>query len=609
MGPDHSNGHARGESARIRLLALAGGARCSTLRGALPQNVEPRLDWRSGMDTLIHNTIANPQAEARIELVVIEQQRTSVVLLPRRGQITIGRTSGQDLCLPDDRVSERHGSIDVDGGRVEIVDDGSTNGTEIGGRVLRGERAPWPLDEVVKLGDARLLLRREQPRRAACRVFSHQYFMARLEEECDRAAPRGRFALARLKVPLAVDQLAKAIAPEMSGRDVVALYGGTDYEILLLGATADEARRRAEALRTRLGRTRCQIAVACFPADGSSGAELVRAASDRLHGAATPHQALCFSEVMKALHQRARRIAESQAAAVLILGESGTGKELLARFIHAESGRRQAPWRALNCAAVPSELAESELFGHWKGAFSGATDDQAGLFEAAHEGTVFLDEIGELPPALQPKLLRFLQEREVQRLGAGKRPPIAVDVRVIAATNRDLARASSDQGFRADLFHRLTFVLVIPPLRERREEIAPLARAFIDELVAREGRGTLTLSDDAIVALERYPWPGNVRELRNVIERAVVLCDGDLIEPDDLELPRAAGPAPVTSAPPAGESLATLSPDEARRRIVRALLECGCVKREAAQSLGITIKTLHAWMDRLEMARPKRPPE
>ena len=228
---------------------------------------------------------------------------------------------------------------------------------------------------------------------------------------------------------------------------------------------------------------------------------------------------------------------------MLIRGETGTGKELIARALHDLSPRRDRTFVKLNCAAIPTGLLESELFGHEKGAFTGAISQKVGRFELAHQGTLFLDEVGDIPPELQPKLLRVLQEQEFERLGGTK--TIKVDVRLVAATNRDLAAMVADGRFRSDLYYRLNvFPLVLPPLRERRDDIPPLVRHFTQRFARRMGRRIETIPSAVMEALVRYPWPGNIRELQNVIERAVILSPGSSLQVPLGDLQPAATQAP-----------------------------------------------------------------
>lgn len=226
------------------------------------------------------------------------------------------------------------------------------------------------------------------------------------------------------------------------------------------------------------------------------------------------------------------RVARTDAT-VLVSGESGTGKEVAARMIHAASARADQPFIAVNCGAIPAELLESEMFGHERGSFTGAIASRAGMFQLAHRGTIFLDEIGEMSPALQVKLLRVLQEREIRPVGSDR--TLVVDVRVVAATNKDLEREVAAGRFREDLYYRLNVVPVsMPPLRERRSDVPVLVEHFLAKLTARHGREALHLTEDAMVHLWEYAWPGNVRQLENVIERLVILADGPEIGADDL---------------------------------------------------------------------------
>jgi len=306
------------------------------------------------------------------------------------------------------------------------------------------------------------------------------------------------------------------------------------------------------------------------------------------------------SAAMRALYQVLEQAAPTPAS-MLILGESGTGKELVAQTIHQLSPRAAAPFVAINCAAIPDTLLESEIFGHEKGAFTGATDRRAGCFELADRGTLFLDEIAEMTPATQVKLLRVLQERKFRRLGG--RTEQEVDVRVLAATNIDPVVAIRDGKLREDLYYRLNvFSIALPPLRERKDDLALLIQAFIDEFNTRDRRTVKGVSAQAMRQLEHYEWPGNVRELRNVIERATILARGDLIEPAHLPV---FGPAPSAALPASAANGVTIVPgmtvDEAEQKLIMATLEsAGGNKTRAAEMLGISLKTLHNKLNRFK---------
>lgn len=300
------------------------------------------------------------------------------------------------------------------------------------------------------------------------------------------------------------------------------------------------------------------------------------------------------SPAMQAVYRVIEQAAPTSAS-VLVSGESGTGKELVAQTIHRLSPRASAPWVPINCAAIPEALLESELFGHERGAFTGAVERQAGCFELAHRGTLFLDEIAEMAPAMQVKLLRVLQERSFRRLGG--RVEQSVDVRVIAATNADPASAVEMGRLREDLFYRLNVVAIrLPPLRERMEDLPILVDSFVREFGELHARSAAGISPAARRALESYAWPGNVRELRNVIERATIMASGRLVEAQDL--PPLGRPS---SQPPQGGG--PLQPgmtvDEAERRLIMLTLEhTGNNKTRAAEMLGISLKTLHNKLNR-----------
>lgn len=298
---------------------------------------------------------------------------------------------------------------------------------------------------------------------------------------------------------------------------------------------------------------------------------------------------------------------------VLIEGETGTGKELIARAIHNISSRRGRPFVKLSCAAIPSGLLESELFGHEKGAFTGAVERRVGRFENAHSGTIFLDEIGEIPLELQPKLLRVLQEQEFERLGSTR--TVRVDVRVVAATNRNLQQMAEEGTFRSDLYYRLSvFPLLMPPLRERSDDIPRLARFFADKFARRMNKTVDSISEEAMRILSSYHWPGNIRELQNVIERAVILCQGSELQVDSVlreSMSRRSDEQLRAAAnDPDGTVFSKDEIDRLERRNILAALEKTSWKiygpGGAAEMLGVKPTTLAARVTRMGLKRPAR---
>jgi len=301
------------------------------------------------------------------------------------------------------------------------------------------------------------------------------------------------------------------------------------------------------------------------------------------------------SAQMRKVYQVVEQAAPTSAS-VLIWGESGTGKELVAQSIHQLSPRAQMPFVPINCAAIPETLLESEIFGHEKGAFTGASDRREGCFELADRGTLFLDEIAEMTPATQVKLLRVLQERKFRRLGG--RAEQSVDVRVIAATNANPSEAVKSGRLREDLYYRLNvFAIELPPLRQRKEDLSLLIQSFLGEFNARNGKSVSAVDPTAMRILEQYNWPGNVREVRNVIERAVILSSGEFIEPKHF-------PPLVIDSPDVVKPTVVLQPgvtvDEAEERLIlMTLAHTRDNKTRAAEILGISLKTLHNKLNRL----------
>jgi Nif-specific regulatory protein len=381
----------------------------------------------------------------------------------------------------------------------------------------------------------------------------------------------------RLGETLVAFLLLAGAEPEQYGPDDAAIARRiADHVALALShqRLAEEERRRAEAaeradrLAARVERLREEL---------------------EAHG---PHRAIGRSRQWQHVLAQATKVAATETT-VLLTGESGTGKEVVARFIHRGSPRADGPFVALNCAALPEQLLESELFGHERGAFTGAATAKPGRVEQAAGGVLFLDEVGEMTPVVQAKLLRVLQEREFQRLGATR--PQKADVRVVAATNKDLEAAIARGDFREDLYYRLhVFEIALPPLRERPEDVLTLIDAFLQELGAAIGRPPAGLSQEAREKMLAYAWPGNVRELRNAVERAVILCEGGLITSEHLPIALESSPPSRASAPaslpPAGMHLNTVE----RELVEKALAEARYNKSKAARLLGLTRAQLYS---------------
>ena len=317
---------------------------------------------------------------------------------------------------------------------------------------------------------------------------------------------------------------------------------------------------------------------------------------------------------MEGLRQLIRKVARTQAT-VLIAGESGTGKELVARALYRESPRANAPFIKVNCAAIPENLIESEFFGHEKGAFTGALNKREGRFELAHGGTILLDEISEISPSVQAKLLRVLQERELERVGGNR--TIKVDVRVIATTNRNLEQSVEKKEFRQDLFFRLNVVPIhVPSLREHREDVTALAEEFMRRFARKHGVRIRGFSEEALKALTAHSWPGNVRELQNVVERAVILCsENGVLEPDHLGITKSAPAAAATataasdtpSSTPAGTPLPLAELE--KRHILAVLDQCKGNRTHASKILGVSIRTLRNKLHEYNGSEPDTEPD
>ncbi len=554
--------------------------------------------------------------------------------VPKSGTLIIGRSEDSDVRIDDASVSRRHAELTIDE-HIHIRDLGSANGTVVGGTELQPNEAHMVgVGQMVRIGSTVIVLQETSVPRRAIRWISGS-LEDRVREECVRSARSGaQFAFAIVDIRSEADPLhiQELMVKTLRASDVVGAAPSV-YEVLLVDTGPAEAKLAVDRLADTLTEQglRSYAGLACYPRDGTSAHELIARAWATLR-ANDGTGAVRANPAMDRLRALMEQIADSSLS-VLIRGETGVGKEVCAESLHRMSNRSNKPFLRINCAALSETLLESELFGHERGAFTGAHAAKPGLLETADTGSVFLDEIGELPPGLQAKLLRVLEDRIVTRVGGleGK----TIDVRFIAATNVDIEAAIESKAFRSDLYFRLSGVtLDIPPLRERADEIEGLSRAFMAQACARSDRTIVPeLSDDAMDALHDHHWPGNIRELRNTIERALLLCRGRVIEAehintDDgsrisspfLRVPtdpaaRAAAvpvpqPVPEPEPPPTpGDKREQLRQQLAaleKQELEDALRECGGNQTRAAKLLGISRNTLQTRMDTHGIPRPRK---
>jgi two-component system, NtrC family, response regulator AtoC len=561
-----------------------------------------------------------PDHPTKLHLLIMSPDVYRSIPLPSSGSLMIGRLPSADIPVQDQLVSRHHAVLHL-GDATEIEDLSSANGIRLRGALLdRGQRAPLSIGEPMFIGNTCLMLLQTEKPLGHGRVWSHFYFEGRLEEECARAQIAGAsFGLARLSIDRSLNwaRTMPILIGELPPPHLIGAYGPNEYEILFTGIERPEAAAtlaRLEALIAEAGQ-QARWGLAWFPEDARSAGALMdraRVPPQSRVTSTSPGQPPASGSPMARAYDLATRSANSTIN-VLLSGETGVGKEVLAQYIHDSSPRAGKPMLCLNCAALTETLLESELFGYEKGAFTGAVASKAGLLETAQGGTIFLDELGELPAVTQAKLLRVIERREVTRLGGLK--PRALNVRFISATHRDLEDASS--SFRRDLFFRLNGInIVLPPLRERRVEIPGLAAQFVSSISAELGREPEpAISDRAMALLTTYAWPGNIRELRNVIERALVLCAGSDILPEHLPLERMSERADrsesLVTLPRAAASDAAPSGDDQRwqfdrQRILEALSACAGNQSRAAQLLGMPRRTLVSKLDYYRIARPQK---
>lgn len=552
------------------------------------------------------------RAAPQVSLVIGFQENTWVVPLTEGQSLIAGRDPSVEIPINDNNISRRHARFELTTGVVSVSDLGSTNGTRLNGVALTGSAVMTTGDEI-NMGGASITIHVRAPLGAArsapldLSVLTHDQFEAELESEVERAQILRR-PLAVVMVRDASDaQLADTLRSRLRKVDRVAQYGDESVEILIPETHAIEARALLEPLSSS-----ASIGIAVFPEDGTSAEALIGMCRDALlrgHSGndivASPTAEMSAlvvaSPAMKGVQETVKQVA-SAVIPVLIRGETGTGKEVWARAIHEKGPRAKHRLVAINCGAIPPTLAESVLFGHERGAFTGAVQGSVGVFEEANGGTVLLDEIGELTPAIQATLLRVLETKQVRRVGANREVP--VDVRVIAATHRDLEAMVRAGTFRQDLLYRLnTMTLEIPPLRERPEEIGPIAERFIGMANAANNRHVKGIESEAMRLLLRYPWPGNIRELRNAMEHAVVVARSTHIQAADLPKRMRDLVANVLQAdgarPESAAAAADFSGDlrEGVQRyetqvILEALRAAGGNRTEAARRLQIPVRTL-----------------
>ena len=560
------------------------------------------------------------ETDSPVSLVLYHEDGARLISLSRAEPVVIGRSPTANISVADRSLTRKHARVTWIGEDVWLEDLGSTNGTRVNGRKITKSTRISVGDEV-RLGSVGLLL--HQPHASSWKlrgVESYDVFAASLLEEVARAKiVDGKVAVLLIRQPRGhkvarPSQWCPWVQQSLDPPNRIGMYGRNGVLVSMPETGVTQAMAVAERLVAgEEGAQKCPVicGVAVFPDHAASADELLEAVRDAARGASprdpihvanTTAKALAApvvaSQALREVYELSDRVVNSTVP-VLILGETGTGKNILAQEIHRAGSRRSAPLRCINCAAIPQTLLESTLFGHERGAFTGADRQKKGLFEEADGGTVVLDECGELSAEGQAALLRALETQRVMRVGSAKE--ISIDTRVLATTNRDLRSMAESGAFRWDLFYRLNmFTIVVPPLRDRQEEIIPLATHFLKQAARTNRCPARKLSPLAQELLEQYPWPGNVRELRNVIERAVLITESTEIAPDDLSEPVRRG-AVIWSqdAEGAAESLPTIQGDlknevdkfEARL-IVRALTQNQGNQTKAAKVLGLPLRTL-----------------
>ena len=544
-----------------------------------------------GADTVLH---------ARTTLVLYHRDGAMVAQLDKGRSLVIGRSAPADVEIPDPGLSRQHARFSWLDNGIWVEDLNSTNGTKKNGELVTRANV-MPGDEIA-VGPVMVAVHIMSSSDEELRGFDgHDRFVTALADEITRARTFER-PLALLMVRGTtkdnhISRWASRLRMALRPVDRVGIYGPAAALVLLPEATLEAGQTLAAKLVGDPPSLAC--GAVAFPADGASVEELIAAlqVSTRTGRATAPEPVdgsavVVKNAAMKQVMATVKRLAGSTIS-VLIHGETGTGKEVIARAIHDGGPRKKQSLRCINCAAIPGTLIESVLFGHEQGAFTSADKAARGIFEQADGGTVLLDEIGELAPSAQAALLRVLETKKLTRVGGDRE--IDVDVRVIAATHRDLEAMSETGRFRQDLLFRLnTVTLRVPPLRERVDEIRPLAERFLKDARRQAGSDVRTIDPQAVAALEAYHWPGNVRELRNAIERAVALAEGKVIMPADLTDRIRAG-SRATAEPESAEMPADYREHLRKYEIeliLKALHKHNGNQTDAAKALNLPLRTL-----------------
>ena len=540
-----------------------------------------------------------------------------VVPIQDAAEVMFGRGPDCTVVIDHEAVSRRHASVRRRADAVSIEDCGSRNGTTVNGMPITGSRR-LTAGDVIGVGPATAIVATSSATRRNRQIATIGELEDRLEAEVDRAIRYHRpLGVVMLRLEGATDLVmshVEKLSSHLRRMDLIAEYGSDEIALVLPEADPAAVFVVAQRCASPDPGLLARVGSATFPEDGSNSGQLIGCARERLRGARanapiaknTDSMPILGTDVvvidplMKQVFKLAKRAATA-AISVLVVGETGTGKEVVSETIHRLSPRAAGPYVKLNCAALSETLVESELFGHDKGAFTGAIATKAGFFETANGGTLFLDEIGELPLGTQAKLLRVLEQRKLTHVGGTKEIPI--DVRLICATNRDLEAEVHRGRFREDLYFRIAaFVIPVPPLRDRKTEILPLAVRFTGEIASQLGHPPIGFSPEALDSLQEYDWPGNVRELRNTIERAVVLSSG-AGKIDRLHLPermheRATTPVDALDV---RQRVAAVERDT----ILSALDATGGNQTQAAKKLGISRFALIRLMDKHDLKRQR----